>query len=69
MYWAWPGLKALAWAWLTRAWAYSNLRPGPDGGLRLGLGSGQGLMSKLYKSVYCQSRQHLMQFLILKLYI
>ena len=41
MYWAWPGLKALAWAWLTRARAYSNLRPGPDGGLRLGLGLAQ----------------------------
>jgi hypothetical protein len=34
---AWPGLKARALAWLERARAYLNLRPGPDGGLGLGL--------------------------------
>jgi hypothetical protein len=35
---AWLGLKALAWAWLRRAWAFQTSRPGPRPGL--GLGSG-----------------------------
>ena len=67
MYWAWPGLKALTWAWLKRAWAYSNLRSGPDGGLGPGLGSGQGLISKL--CIVIVGNIDAILYLMLKFYI
>jgi len=35
---AWLGLALRAWAWLLRAWASTNLKPGPRPNFGLGLG-------------------------------
>jgi hypothetical protein len=35
---AWLGLKALGWAWLSRAWACNILKPSPKPSTGLGLG-------------------------------
>ncbi len=47
---AWLRLKAVAWAWLTLAWAYQNFKPSPS--CQTELGSGQlGLKPWLFSSV------------------